>query len=139
MQERIAALEPQLPTPEDTSKALLEAGQLNKRAQAAHNEFNATWMRFMAQMEAVVVAGRAVTSAASDGRAANAKLRDLVARFALDLALLRDVPPIDPNDVQIAAAVSQIILGVADHQVMDDQSFNAFVAQRADRLENAGV
>jgi hypothetical protein len=135
VQERIAALEPQLPTPEETRAALAEASDLSKQIQATHSEFNAAWSQFMTQIEGVVDAARAVTLAATEGRIRSTKLRDLVARFALDLPLLRDVPLIDPNDVQIAGAVSQIILGVADHQVMDDQSFAAFVARRQSRLD----
>jgi hypothetical protein len=34
----------------------------------------------------------------------------------------RDVPALDPNEVQIAVAASQIVLGMVDPQVMDDQS-----------------
>ncbi len=139
VQERIAALESQLPTPEDTRLALAEADAASEQVRSAHNEFNAAWPRFMAQIEAVVAAARAVTAAASDGRTASAKLRDLVARFALDVQLLRDVPPVDPNDVQIAATVCEILQGVIYHQVIDDQAHQALSAFLARRAESVAV
>jgi chromosome segregation ATPase len=141
VQERIAALKSQLPTPDQIRKATSEARALSEQAQAATSKFTVAWTEFLAQIEAAVVTAHTVATARTEGRAASAQARDLIARFALDLPV-PEVPTPDHDETQIAGLVGVVIRDVGYYQIVEDvleRELTAARVERARRVETVAV
>lgn len=143
--ERIAALESQLPNPEQVASARESATELRRQAESAGQRFESAARRYLELMDQAETAARELVAARTESHSNTAKVIDLAVQFGVDVerptpAELRSV------DAKVAMLAGRLISEAASGEPSDTVLRNLAAARaERDRLsvpaaaEHAGV